>query len=117
MGRLVLALLLALAMLAAPVAGPAAAHGMAGDCPVHAAAAAQHAGDGTGHQRHAPAPKALAAAACCLLVSLSVGAGHPVLADRRSDRDGVPVFADDVAQGRIVEPAEPPPRSAFLPRA
>jgi hypothetical protein len=112
--RLLIALVIALSMLAAPAFGAEALHGGPDGCAATLASGHDHHGAGTGDHEHAPAKSHASVTACCLAMCVGLPA---VDGGERIDlplsaampRPVGPALAD-----HPTEPLEPPPRPTFL---
>ncbi len=116
MARILLALVLALPLVLAPMVS-ARAHGGAEGCVTAIAdAPAHHAGHGltageSGHDgEHAPEQKRVTAIPCCLTVCPGITAFTGQRASPALSVDARTRLANETAAGWAVEPAEPPPR-------
>jgi len=118
MGRLLLALLVAISLFWGPVVGVAATHDGPGGCGMMDAAATPSAradNQAHHHQGEAPSKSGSAVVPCCLAFSPGF-LSNPLPAVMPDDAGlAASGFVDDVARGRVVEPAERPPRLPFLP--
>jgi hypothetical protein len=112
--RLLIALMLALSMLAAPAFAAEALHGGPDGCATMLASDHDHHDADAGHRPHAPAKSHASVTACCLAVCV----GLPVVdVGERIDLQpsaAMPRPAGEALADHPTEPLEPPPRPTFL---
>ena len=114
--RMLIALVVALSVLAAPAAAEAL-HGGPDGCAAMLAAGHDHRGADAGHGHHAPAKSHASVLPCCLAVCVGLPA---VDGGERIDLSlsaAMPRPAGEALADHPTEPLEPPPRPTFLPTA
>lgn len=115
MGRLVLNLLVVVSLLWVTALASGPAHALAGNCMTPAGNSHPHAAAGRHqHRPDVPDKGPVPVMACCLAAALGLPSGLPFLVARARRDTIVLAFVDAAAKGRVVEPAERPPRIPFL---
>lgn len=112
--RLLVALVLALSMLAAPAFAAEALHGGPDGCATMLASGHDQHGADTGHRHDAPAKSHASVTACCLAVCMglpAVDGGGPLDLPFST---AMPRLAGEALADHPTEPLEPPPRPTFL---